>query len=134
MTAGRQAGAPNYAALGFVGGGTTCGLPTITISGFNNSTTVQGLVAGGATGTNETSGLWRWLDTVSYTHGNHIFKFGAEFVYARLSISLSLDQAKGTINFNNNVASAYAFLSGASCGATPLENFMAGIVGLRQAY
>ncbi len=123
-----QSGAPNYAALGFVGGGTTCGLPTITISGFNNSTTTQGLVAGGATGTNETSGLWRWLDNVSFTHGNHIFKFGAEFVYARLNISLNTDQAKGTINFNNNVASACAFLSGASCGATPLENFMAGIV------
>jgi len=118
-----QSGAPNYTALGFVGGGTVCGLPTITISGFNNSPTVPGLVLGGATGLDETSGLWRWVDNVSYTHGNHIFKFGAEFVYARLSISLQTDQAKGTINFNNNVPTLNAF-----SGATALDNFMAGIV------
>jgi hypothetical protein len=118
-----KSGAPDYTALGFVGGGTVCGLPTITINGFNNSPTVPGLVAGGATGLDETSGIWRLLDNVSYTHGNHIFKFGVEFVYARLSISLQTDQAKGTINFNNNVSSLNVFP-----GATALENFMAGIV------
>ena len=114
-------GAPNYANLGFVGGGPTCGFPTITISGFSEGTGTN--VLGGETGSNETSGLWRWVDTVSYTRGNHIFKFGAEFVYARLSISLNTDQGKGTINFNNNVTAANAF-----AGATPLENFMAGYV------
>ena len=112
-------GAPNYASLGFVGGGTTCGFPTITISGFSEGTGTN--VLGGETGTNETSGLWRWLDTVSYTHGNHIFKFGAEFVYARLSISLNTDQGKGTINFNST--------NNAFAGSTTLENFLAGTVG-----
>lgn len=110
------AGAPNYASLGFVGGGTTCGFPTITISGFTELN-----VLGGETGTNETSGLWRWLDTVSYTHGKHIFKFGAEFVYARLNISLNTDQAKGTVVFNTS--------TNAFSGATGLENFMAGTPG-----
>jgi hypothetical protein len=119
-----QSGAPDYAAFGFVGGGTTCGLPLITISGFTNGTGANASqVLGGATGTDETSGYWRWLDNVSYTHGNHIFKFGGEFVYARLIISLQTDQAKGVINFNNNVSSLNAFAS-----ATPLDNFMAGIV------
>lgn len=119
-----QSGAPNYTALGFVGGGTICGLPLITIGGFTNGTGANASqVLGGATGTDETSGYWRWLDTVSYNHGNHIFRFGGEFVYARLIISLQTDQAKGVINFNNNVAALNAF-----AGATALDNFMAGIV------
>jgi len=111
-------GAPNYASLGFVGGGQTCGFPTITISGFTEGTGTN--VLGGETGTNETSGLWRWVDSISYTHGSHIFKFGGEFVLARLSISLNTDQEKGTINFTTANA---AFLN-----ATSLENFMAGHV------
>ena len=41
----RRPGAPNYASLGFIGWGTTCGFPTITITGFS------GNVLGGATGT-----------------------------------------------------------------------------------
>ena len=115
-------GAPNYASLGFIGGGLTCGFPTITISGFTEGTGTN--VLGGETGTNETSGLWRWVDTVSYTHGNHIFKFGAEFVYSRLSISLNTDQEKGTINFNSTNPAFTTPLA-----STALENFMAGDVG-----
>ena len=110
-------GAPNYASLGFVGGGTTCGFPTVTISGFSEGTGTN--VLGGSTGTNETSNFYRWLDNVSYTHGNHIFKFGAEFVYAHLDISLNTDQGKGTINFTTSV--------NAFTGATALQNFMAGV-------
>ncbi len=105
-------GAPNYASLGFIDGGTTCGFPTITITGFSNG-------LGGATGTDETSNMFRWLDNVSYTHGNHIFKFGGEFVYSLLDISLQTDQGKGTITFNTSV-NAFA-------GATALQNFMAGV-------
>ena len=112
-------GAPNYASLGFVGGGATCGFPSVAISGFTEGTGTN--VLGGATGTNETSDIYRWLDNVSYTHGNHIFKFGGEFVYARLNISLNTDQAKGTVTFNTSV--------NAFPGATALENFMAGVAG-----
>jgi hypothetical protein len=69
------AGEPNYAALGFVGGGSpTCAFPTVTISGFS------GNVLGGAGGAFDTSGIERWLDSVSWTHGNHITKFGGEFL------------------------------------------------------
>jgi hypothetical protein len=110
-------GAPNYAALGFVAGGTTCGFPAVTITGFT------GNVLGGATGTDETSGIYRWLDNVSFTHGNHIFKFGGEFVFARLKISLNTNLSKGTLAFNTNTPALNAF-----SGATALENFMAGIV------
>jgi hypothetical protein len=112
-----KSGAPNYTSLGFVSGGTTCGFPAITITGFS------GNVLGGAGGLYETSGLSRWLDTVSYTHGNHIFKFGGEFVYARLSINLNTDRGKGTLAFNTNTAALNAFST-----ATALDNFMAGIV------
>jgi hypothetical protein len=112
-------GAPNYASMGFVSGGTTCGFPTVTITGFTEGTGTN--VLGGSGGTDETSGLWRLLDNVSYTHGNHIFKFGGEFLYARLSISLGIDAGKGTINFNTS--------NNAFAGATALQNFFAGKVG-----
>ena len=121
-----QSNAPNYTALGFVGGGTICGFPAVTITGFSGS------VLGGATGTDETSGIYRWLDTVSYTHGNHIFKFGGEFVFARLKISLNTNSSKGTLNFNTNTASLCAITSlvngQLTCASSALDNFMAGIV------
>jgi hypothetical protein len=123
------AGAPNYAtAFGFVSGGLPqCGsgnnsaFPTITISGF--TTSAQAATLGGAAGSFDTSGIERWLDSVSWTHGNHITKFGGEFALAHGTPVLNVQNSKGTLNFNNNVAALNSF-----AGATPLDNFMAGAV------
>ena len=110
-------GAPNYASLGFISGGTACGFPAVTITGFS------GNVLAGAGGLIEHGAMSRWLDNVSYTHGNHIFKFGGEFLRAGLAISNGTDGGKGTLAFNTNTASLNAF-----SGATALDNFMAGDV------
>jgi hypothetical protein len=110
-------GAPNYASLGFVGGGTTCGLPSVTITGF------AGNVLGGATGFYDVSNFLRGLDSVSWTHGNHITKFGGEFVHQSANISINLDRGKGFLNFATTNPALNAFPT-----ATALDNFMAGIV------
>jgi hypothetical protein len=120
--------APDYAALGFVGGGTVCGFPAVSITGFTGS------VLGGATGITDRSTIYRWLDSVSWTHGNHITKFGGEFVLDRGIISLNRNLNKGTLTFNTNTASLNAFatsLAPAGAGSvavTALDNFMAGKV------
>ena len=95
--------APNYAALGFIGGGSVCGFPAVTISGFT------GTVLGGATGTFDTSGVSRWQDSLSWTHGNHITKFGGEFVYQHGTLALSNNLNKGTLKFASTNASSCAF-------------------------
>ena len=38
--------------------------------------------------------LQRWLDNVSYTHGNHIFKFGAEFLHAAWNLQSSTSRTE----------------------------------------
>jgi hypothetical protein len=123
-------GAPDYAKLAnFVSGGLPqCGssgnsaFPTISIAGFTggNGAAVPGgspPVLGGATTTLDTSGIERWVDSVSWTHGNHITKFGGEFNLDHGTIDLNADRNKGSL----------AFLSNGT--TTGLMNFMAGVVG-----
>jgi len=111
-------GAPNYASLGVVSGSSICGLPTITISGFNN--------LNGQGDSTAVSNVYRWADNISYTHGNHIFKFGGEFALNAGTVNLNIQNSHGTVNFNTNNASVP--LPGiAAAQATPLEYFMAGL-------
>lgn len=112
-----QSGAPNYASLGFTSGAPVCGFPAVMITGFTGS------VLGGAGTIDESGAISRLLDNVSYTHGNHIFKFGAEFLHAALNFQSYLNGGKGTFTFNTNTAALNAFT-----GATALDNFMAGDV------
>lgn len=117
-----NSGAPNYTALGFVGGGSICGFPTITIAGF------PGNVLGDPQGTFDSSGIERGQDSLSWTHQNHITKFGGEFAYDRGTLAINQNLSKGTLNFNTNVASLCAYRVKGACGSSGLENFMAGIV------
>jgi len=111
------ANAPNYSSFGFVGGGLpSCALPTFTVNGFTGS------VLGGASSTFDTSGVERLTDTVSWTHGNHITKFGGEIVDVHGTIALQT--TKGTLAFNTNVPALNAYPGNTSA----LDNFMAGIV------
>ena len=64
--------------------------PTFTINGFT------GNVLGGASSTFDTSGVERWTDSVSWTHGNHITKFGGEFV--DVTGPSPVQTTKGTLN------------------------------------
>jgi hypothetical protein len=114
-------GAPNYASFGLVGGGSpSCAFPTMTISGLTGA---NANTLGGAGGTYTTSGIERWVDSVSWTHGSHITKFGGDFNLVHGTVALNVQNYKGTLNFNNTNAALNAFV-----GATPLDNFMAGIV------
>jgi hypothetical protein len=111
-------GAPDYATLGLVSGSTICGLPTITIAGFNN--------LNGQGDSTAVSNVYRWSDSVSYTHGNHIFKFGGEMAFNTGAVNLNIQNSHGTINFNTNNA-AVPLPGIASANATPLEYFFAGL-------
>jgi len=112
-----QSNAPNYASLGFISGAPVCGFPTVTITGFTGS------VLGGAGTLDESGAISRLLDNVSYTHGNHIFKFGVEFLHAALNFQSYINGGKGTFAFNTNTAALNAFPND-----TALDNFMAGFV------
>ena len=111
-------GAPNYAELGLVTGvnpnevsGVTCGLPTTAISTF---TSIGSVPAGYSEG-------WypQGVDSVSYTRGKHLFKFGGEF---RLNNYWAQNAGglKGTLSFGTTAAFP---------NATPLEDFLAGVLG-----
>ena len=89
--------APNYANFGFVTGASTCGFPAVTITGFNNNNPVLA----GESGSSARSGIYRWLDSVSYTHGNHIFKFGGEISFDRGLVALNLNKSAGTLSFTS---------------------------------
>jgi outer membrane receptor protein involved in Fe transport len=47
-----------------------------------------------------TTNEFQWLDTASYVHGRHTFKFGANIAYQRL-LNLAAFDTKGTYTFNN---------------------------------
>jgi len=134
------AGAPDYASLAnFASGGLPlCGstgnsaFPTVTINGLSGANTNA---LGGAAGAFDTSGIERWVDSVSWTHGSHITKFGGEFLLAHGTPVLNVQNSKGTLAFNTNNPTLCAFTGGANtatgcgtAGATALDNFMAGIV------
>ncbi len=108
-------GAPNYAAAGFVTGvqlnALTCGLPTISITGFTNLGTAP---AGYSSG-------WypQGVDSVSYTRGKHLIKFGGEFRLNNYNATNS-GGLKGTLSFGTTAA----FTTPTT--ATPLEDFLAG--------
>ena len=108
---------PNYATqFGFVSGAAACGLPIISISGFT------GL---GTSGTFQTSlsNTLQGLDSVSYTHGKHLFKFGVEIDGNFLAGTggAALSTAKGDLVFNGGGA------------LNPLEAFLAGAPTLGSA-
>ncbi len=111
--------APNYANLGFVTGANMCGFPAVTITGFNNNNPVLA----GESGSSARSGIYRWLDSVSYTHGNHIFKFGGEISFDRGLVGLNLNKSAGTLSFTTTSTAAL----NAFTGSTVLENFLDGL-------
>ena len=111
--------APNYANLGFVTGANTCGFPAVTLTGFNNNNPVLA----GESGSSARSGIYRWLDSVSYTHGNHIFKFGGEISFDRGLVALNINKSAGTLSFTSTSTPGLNAFS----GSTILENFLDGL-------
>ncbi len=112
---------PNYAALGFVSGAQICGFPNVTISGFGSSPTAPTL--GDPEGIWNKSLIYRASDNVSYTHGNHIFKFGFEYAHDIFDGKINEYLSKGVIAFGTVATGP----SVAFAGATPLEDFLNGV-------
>ena len=92
------------------------GMPGIVISGFGGS---AGVVLGGNPGwplftiPNQT---FQFVDNVSYTRGEHTFRFGGEFRHGSTN-NLRNRRGKGRIRFEGD---------GAFAGSTPLEDFLGG--------
>ena len=93
-----------------------CGFPIVTVTGF----TALGSQSSNGGPQNNQFSVWSGTDTVSYTHGNHLFKFGGEIHDTRFSGSKSLTNDNGTFAFGSQAAFA---------NATPLEDFLSGTVG-----
>jgi hypothetical protein len=117
-------GQPDYASqYGFTSGvntpgallGPSCAFPTLTVSGF---AALGG--NGGNGGQDDDLDDLSGVDSVSYTHGKHQFKFGGELHKELFSGSSKLANGSGTLTFG----SINAF-----SGATSLEDFATGTVG-----
>ncbi len=107
-----QLGAPNFQTqFGFVSGAPQCGFPQLTVSGFS--------VLGGIRNPQPiVFNTYAGSDSVSYTRGKHLFKFGAELHETFLNGG-QYTYGKGAINFGTSGINAFA-------GATPLEDFLTG--------
>lgn len=116
-------GAPNYATaygynLGLSIPAPQCGMADVVITGFNN---LGSQSTNGGPQANHFS-VWSGIDSLSYTHGNHLFKFGGEIHDTLFSGSKSLTNDNGTFNFGKSAA----FTVG-GVNASPLEDFLAGL-------
>lgn len=106
-------GAPNYQSqFNYVSGAPDCGFPQLTITGFGTN-------LGGYKSDQPVSfNTWAGSDSVSYTRGKHLFKFGGEIHVTKLTGG-QFTYGKGAVTFGGTQASAFT-------GATALESFLAG--------
>jgi hypothetical protein len=112
---------PDYNALGYVSGAQICGIANITISGFGSSPASPTM--------GDPEGIWnkslnyRFSDNLSYTHGNHNFKFGAEYAHQIFDGKINMYLSKGVIAFGTATTGASVPFT----GATALEDFLNGV-------
>ncbi len=106
--------APNYTALQVNTGLSVCGFPAVSINGFG----VGNFVLGQPEGIQAKSINYSFLDNLSYTHGNHQFKVGAQFTHEIFNVRTGENLSKGTIAFKAATVSGVAL--------TPLEAFLNG--------
>ena len=117
-----KVGQPNYlTAFGFTTGlpqnPPACGFPVITITGFS-SLGQSGPISGNNFNTYEGS------DSVSYTRGKHLFKFGGELRHSSWT-GASYTAIRGTLSFGSVNAFTPFNLAG-NPTATALEDFLLG--------
>lgn len=117
-------GQPDYAALGFLSGATPpspmCGFPVVNIAGSQG---FAGLGSGASIDDQDVNQHTEtWYDNVSYTRGNHHFRFGFEFHHSGYHGLGAPGNLPGTLNFNGGAA----FSTGG--GSSPLQDFLAGKV------
>jgi hypothetical protein len=109
----QASGAPNYqTAFGYVSGASDCGFPQLTINGFTN-------LGGYKSDQPITFNTWAGSDSVSYTRGKHLLKFGAELHITTLHGG-QFTYGKGAITFGGTQVAGFS-------GETPLQFFLAGL-------
>ncbi len=101
------------------------GFPVIRLNGFANFQLGAG---GGRPRIQGPDEVFQILDHVSYLHGKHAFKFGAEFLRDSFT-GASYTNARGLIRFGDIDAFAATCPPSNSPCATPLEDFFAGVPG-----
>jgi len=107
-------GGPDYkASYNFISGAISCGFPTVTISGFTGQ-------LGFANDRIEVDTDTQGADSLSYTRGNHQFKFGTDIRAEYFMGDKSVDSTIGQVGFGAKNIAAFS-------GATPLESFLAGV-------
>ena len=116
-------GAPIYSTaygynLGLTIPAPQCGMGVVAVTGFNN---LGSQSTNGGPQANHFS-VWSGIDSISYTRGAHLFKFGGEIHDTLFSGSKSLTNDNGTFNFGKTSAFAVAGVN-----ASPLEDFLAGV-------
>src|SRR5438874_2655264 len=121
-------GAPNYAtAYGYNLGLTLpppqCGMANVAITGFNN---LGSQSTNGGPQANHFS-VWSGIDSLSYTRGSHLFKFGGEIHDTLFSGSKSLTNDNGTFNFGRVTAFTNVPALGNNVSATTLQDFLTGV-------
>ncbi len=111
---------PNYTALGLIPGNWPCpgpsnpvfgGVPVTTISGFGQLGNTEGIFQ------DSTQHYFAFEDSVSYTHGKHVFKFGGELRFDFYE-GFGATGGRGALSFGTTAPFT---------GATALEDFMAGV-------
>ena len=107
-------GGPNYVTgYGLVSGALSCGFPTVTISGFTGQ-------LGFANDRIEIDTDTQGADTLSYTRGNHQFKFGTDIRSEYFMGDKAVDSTIGEIGFGGSGIAAFT-------NATALQSFLAGV-------
>jgi hypothetical protein len=113
-------GQPDYAAaygfnLGVTVAPPQCGFPIVSLTGFDK----LGVQATNGGPQDNSFSVWSGQDSVSYTRGKHLFKFGGEIHDTRFFGSKSVTNDLGTFNFTTVTPTGFA-------AASPLQDFLSG--------
>ena len=110
---------PDYLTqYGLKSGAAGCGIPTISISGFNGN-------LGFANNREDWENPIQGADSVSYTHGTHQFKFGVDIRAEHFRGAKVLDSQSGKVFFGTKGFDGFT-------NATALEDFLTGAVASEQ--
>jgi hypothetical protein len=120
-------GAPNYAAVYGYNLGVTvpppqCGFASVTVTGFNP----LGTQSSGGGAQNKQFSVWSGVDSVSYTRGTHLFKFGGEIHDTRFFGQEDIGGDDGIFAFGN-VAAYSANTTLGVAAPTALQDFLTGV-------
>ena len=115
-------GGPNYVTqYALISGAAACGNPTTSISGFT------GILGGASQAREEFDYDTQGADNLSYTRGNHQFKFGTDIRAGYFQGTKDYDSENGNFVFGSGGIAAFATPGAGGYTATALESYLAGV-------